>query len=67
MVKTCEKCGVRINRKDRFCQKHARAVLVAAEKSGYLQPLSVMTVDGLVQVAKRRFLTIRGVPKSPEF
>jgi hypothetical protein len=58
MAKKCERCGVSIPR-DRFCPKHAKAVLIEAERSGYLQPLRVMTQDGPVRLAKSRFLTLK--------
>lgn len=59
MAQYCEICGTENqSRKDRFCPRHQRAVLRQLERSGYLEPLTVTTVDGVQRLSNRRFLTL---------
>lgn len=57
----CETCDATLkDRKNRFCHRHALQVLRRMERDGYLQPLTVSTVDGANQkLSDRRFLTVR--------
>lgn len=61
MATHCEVCGRPLkDRKNRFCLPHAKATLKAMERSGYLQPLTISTVNGPNQrLSRHRFLTLR--------
>jgi hypothetical protein len=62
MAATCEKCGAKTsNRKNRFCDPHAAQTLQTLEAAGYLEPLTVTTVDGVQKLSNRRFLTLPDV------
>lgn len=54
----CEKCGKRTtSRKDRFCQRHAKAELKRLADLGYFEPLTEVTISGQHKLSKHRFLT----------
>lgn len=57
----CKTCGVPLkDRKNLYCRPHAVATLKHLERVGYLEPLTISTVDGTNQrVSKQRFLTLR--------
>lgn len=58
MMKCCKECGVEIPQKDLYCRKHGRQLLKRLEASGYLEPLTVQTVNGTVKLSTQRFLTL---------
>ncbi len=63
MSEKCEICSRKNqSRKDRFCLYHQRQVLRKLEAEGYLEPLTLTTVNGVQTLSHRRFLT---VPDSP--
>jgi hypothetical protein len=63
MATHCEICGrENKSRKDRFCRQHQRQVLQKLEAEGYLEPLTVTTVDGVQTLSKHRFLTLPDEP-----
>lgn len=60
MATHCEICKRPLsNRKNRFCPTHATQTLRKLEASGYLEPLTVTTVDGKQTLSHQRFLTLR--------
>lgn len=60
MALNCEICKRPTkSRKDRFCPTHAKQTLRRLEASGYLEPLTVTTVDGPQKLSKHRFLTLQ--------
>lgn len=63
MATHCEICGkANKSRKDRFCPPHQFQVLRKLEAAGYLEPLTVTTVDGVQSLSKHRFLTLPDLP-----
>lgn len=60
MATHCEICKRPLsNKKDRFCKPHAKATLRKLESAGYLEPLTVTTVDGQQRLSHQRFLTLQ--------
>lgn len=63
MALTCKICGHPTpSVKDLYCRKHQRSTLRQLEAEGYLEPLTVTTVDGVQQLSKHRFLTLPDAP-----
>ena len=58
MAKTCERCQRPLrDQTERLCPRHRSQLLREMEASGYLQPLTLQTQDGEVELSRRRFLT----------
>lgn len=64
----CETCNTKLHdRKNRFCKRHALQTLRHLESVGYLQPLTISTVNGSNErISRRRFLTLREGSNLPE-
>lgn len=67
MATHCTTCGVPLaDKKNLYCGRHAKATLRKLHKSGYLQPLTIRTVDGVQKLSKRRFLELPS-PSTPSY
>jgi uncharacterized Zn finger protein (UPF0148 family) len=59
MALCCKTCGQPTRHKsDLYCPTHERQVLRTLDRAGYLQPLTVQTMDGPVRLSNREFLTL---------
>lgn len=59
MAVTCEKCGRPTrSKKDRFCPKHAKAMLKLLADRGYLEPLEQRTISGPFRLAPKGSLSV---------
>lgn len=66
MNRKCEICGRPTPEKaDRYCLRHQTAILEKLDEAGYLEPLTLMTVDGQQRLSRRRFLTVPEAPLRP--
>lgn len=60
----CKVCGSRLeDKRNLYCRKHARQLLKTMEASGYLQPLTIRTQDGIQRLSNRRFLEMPEIQK----
>jgi DNA-directed RNA polymerase subunit RPC12/RpoP len=67
MAEKCQDCGRELADKSMLrCPRDSRRLLRKLRQSGYLQPLSFRTQDGLVRLAPRQeFLTLQdSAPRS---
>jgi hypothetical protein len=61
MAENCQDCGAELKDKSMLrCPRDSRRLLRSLRRSGYLEPLSFRTLDGVVRLGDRRqpFLTL---------
>jgi len=63
MATHCKRCGRELmDRKNLYCKAHAIQTLRSLDAAGFLEPLTLTTVDGVQKLSSRRFLTLPDEP-----